>query len=123
MYAFVIYDKRDGNIFIARDPLGVKPLCYAYDKKGRLFVASEIKQLSQFKEIDEIREFPSGHFYHKGKFTKYYSYSKEFNSNSEEKIKKDLKEVLKPEQLLVRTIYNTRGGMDVTAECGREPNI
>src|SRR3989344_5734190 len=88
MYAFVIYDKRDGNIFIARDPLGVKPLCYAYDKKGRLFVASEIKQLSQFKEIDEIREFPSGNF------TKYYSYSKEFNSNSEEKIKKDLKKLI-----------------------------
>jgi len=39
------------------------------------------------------------------------------------RIYKDLKEVLKPEQLLVRTIYNTRGGMDVTAECGREPNI
>ena len=45
----------------------------------------------RLKEIEEIREFPSGHFYHKGKFTRYYSYPKGINGNSEEKIKKDLK--------------------------------
>ncbi|MGH7144177.1 MAG: asparagine synthase (glutamine-hydrolyzing) [Planctomycetota bacterium] len=44
IYAFAIYDGRDGSMLLARDGLGVKPLYYAALSQGVLF-ASEIKAL------------------------------------------------------------------------------
>jgi asparagine synthase (glutamine-hydrolysing) len=58
MFAFVVYDGRD--IFVARDPLGIKPL-YQGRKNGCLFFASEIKALEGV--VDSIQEFPAGHYY------------------------------------------------------------
>jgi asparagine synthase (glutamine-hydrolysing) len=43
-YAFAIADRSDGSVYLARDPLGVKPL-YWCGLGGRLHVASEIKAL------------------------------------------------------------------------------
>ena len=44
MYAFAIYDERDGSMFLARDPFRIKPLYYADD--GRTFrFASQVKAL------------------------------------------------------------------------------
>lgn len=57
MFAFFIYDKNKNSFFVARDPYGIKPLYYALDNLGNYHFASEIKQLSQFKEIDEISFF------------------------------------------------------------------
>lgn len=58
MFAFVVYD--GGDIFVARDPLGIKPL-YQGRKDGCLFFASEIKALEGM--VDSIQEFPAGHYY------------------------------------------------------------
>ena len=58
MFAFVIYDGE--NIFVARDPLGIKPL-YEGQKDGCLFFASEIKALEGV--VDSIQEFLPGHYY------------------------------------------------------------
>lgn len=44
MFAFVIYDTKKHTFFIARDPLGIKPLYWFYDGTTFLF-ASEIKAL------------------------------------------------------------------------------
>jgi asparagine synthase (glutamine-hydrolysing) len=44
MYAFVIWDRRDHEVFMARDPMGVKPLYY-YHSAGTLLFASEIRAL------------------------------------------------------------------------------
>lgn len=44
MFAFSVYDRKRGEIFLARDPLGIKPLVYAQLPSGFLF-ASEIKSL------------------------------------------------------------------------------
>ena len=41
MFAFVIYDKEERKLFIARDRIGIKPLYYFYDGKRFIF-ASEI---------------------------------------------------------------------------------
>jgi asparagine synthase (glutamine-hydrolysing) len=59
MYAFAIHDARDGSLFLARDPFGIKPLYYAND--GRAFrFASQVKALIQFGGIDRSPE-PAGH--------------------------------------------------------------
>ncbi|HUB60024.1 MAG TPA: asparagine synthase (glutamine-hydrolyzing), partial [Puia sp.] len=44
MFAFVIWDRRDHEVFMARDPMGVKPLYY-YGSDGTLLFASEIRAL------------------------------------------------------------------------------
>lgn len=44
MFAFAIYDLRDGTLFIARDRLGVKPLLYAATPDG-LFFSSEMHSI------------------------------------------------------------------------------
>jgi asparagine synthase (glutamine-hydrolysing) len=59
MFAFAIVS--GDELFMARDPLGIKPLYYG--KKGDvLFFASEIKALAE--AADDIHEFPAGHWYH-----------------------------------------------------------
>ncbi|RPJ26738.1 MAG: asparagine synthase B [Chloroflexi bacterium] len=59
MFAFVIID--GDEFFMARDPLGIKPLYYGMHNAG-LYFASEIKALSQV--TDDINEFPAGHWFH-----------------------------------------------------------
>jgi len=72
MFAFVIYNLKTKDIYVARDPLGVKPLYYTKTKEGEILFASELKQLAQFKDVEQIFEFPQGHYYFNGKFTKYF---------------------------------------------------
>ena len=50
IFSFAIYDSRDRSLFLARDPMGVKPLFYAVREK-QLFFASELKSLLCFPEI------------------------------------------------------------------------
>ncbi|HRE46495.1 MAG TPA: asparagine synthase (glutamine-hydrolyzing) [Aggregatilineales bacterium] len=50
MFAFAIWDARQRRIFIARDPLGKKPVYY-YHKGGLFAFASEIKALVELPEI------------------------------------------------------------------------
>lgn len=45
MFAFVIWDDAKKELFMARDRFGKKPLYYAYNKRGVLVAASEIKAL------------------------------------------------------------------------------
>ena len=59
MFAFAITDGDD--LVLARDPLGIKPLYYGYHGDALLF-ASEVKAL--VGRVDEIQEFPAGHWYH-----------------------------------------------------------
>lgn len=47
MFALAIADLRDGSLFLARDPMGEKPLYYA-DVGGAFVFASEIKAILQF---------------------------------------------------------------------------
>ncbi len=51
MFALVIYDKRRGQLFAARDRLGIKPLYY-YQQGGRFAFASELKSLLTLPFID-----------------------------------------------------------------------
>ncbi len=60
MFAFAI--KGPDHVFLARDPLGIKPLYYGFDHDGHLCFASEIKSLLQATE--DVRELPPGSWYH-----------------------------------------------------------
>lgn len=61
MFAFAI--QHNGEMFMARDPLGIKPLYYGKSADGKKFYfASEIKAL--MGQVGRIKEFPAGHWYH-----------------------------------------------------------
>ena len=86
MFAFAVYDHRDGSVFLARDRLGIKPLYYG-THEGNLLFASECKAILEFpgmsREMDpqalsdyfslmyvpapksifkRIRKLPAGHW-------------------------------------------------------------
>jgi asparagine synthase (glutamine-hydrolysing) len=52
MFAFMIYDKHEKKIFLARDRAGKKPLYYTL-QKNCLYVASEMKALLAIRDIDK----------------------------------------------------------------------
>ena len=59
MFAFAILDRDE--LFLARDPIGIKPLYYAMDGEN-LWFASEVKAL--LSKSAAIHEFPPGHWWH-----------------------------------------------------------
>jgi asparagine synthase (glutamine-hydrolysing) len=46
MFAFVLYDALRKRILLARDPLGIKPLYYAWNTEGTFLFASEVRTLA-----------------------------------------------------------------------------
>jgi asparagine synthase (glutamine-hydrolysing) len=69
-WSFVVVD---GDDFIAgRDPMGVKPLYYGLDERGRIYFASEMKPIAD--QCKSFSTFPPGHYYTaKTGFVKYYN--------------------------------------------------
>lgn len=68
-FACVIYDGDTGEYIAARDPIGIRPLYYGYDKDGVIIFASEPKNLIGLS--DKIMPFPPGYYYKNGRFTCY----------------------------------------------------
>ena len=97
MFAFIIYDTKTEELFIARDRLGIKPL-YISKKADEIIISSEINAivfLLKENKIDEmgqrqylklrtffnnrtiyedIKFFPPGHYLHKGQLVRYWEY-------------------------------------------------
>ena len=68
-FACIIYDGDLEEYIAARDPIGIRPLYYGYDKDGAIIFASEAKNLVQL--TDKIMPFPPGHYYKGGQFVCY----------------------------------------------------
>jgi asparagine synthase (glutamine-hydrolysing) len=51
MFAFAVWDMRAKRIFLARDPIGIKPMHYAFTSKGDLVFASELKGLLAHPDV------------------------------------------------------------------------
>jgi len=94
MFSLVIYNENNGDIFVARDRLGIKPLYY-YNKRNEWIFSSEISPIQSLvnSELDEfalrqyrklrmtikgytiynnIKMFPPGHYWLNGKLVKYW---------------------------------------------------
>lgn len=82
-FAFVVIN---GDDFIAgRDPMGVKPLYYGIDERGRTWFASEMKPLAD--QCKTFATFPPGHFYTpQTGFVKYYQPAYEDHTQAVEKL-------------------------------------
>lgn len=68
-FALIIFDGKSGKYIAARDPIGIRPLYYGYDRKGVILFASEAKNLVGMCE--RVMPFPPGHYYIDGKFVQY----------------------------------------------------
>lgn len=65
-FAMVIYDADSDQFIAARDPIGIRPLFFGYSPSGKIFFASEARNL--VKLVDKVCPFPPGHYYKDGKF-------------------------------------------------------
>lgn len=68
-FALILYDENTQSFIAARDPIGIRPLYYGYDREGAILFASEPKNLVGL--TDKILPFPPGHYYKDGTFTCY----------------------------------------------------
>ena len=68
-FACILYDADTREFIAARDPIGIRPLYYGYDKDGAVIFASEAKNLVGL--TDKIMPFPPGHYYKNGQFICY----------------------------------------------------
>ena len=119
IFSFIIYDKNNNSILVARDPIGVIPLYMGSDKNGNLLFASEMKCLAGI--CNDIKEFPPGTYMNeKLKYpVKYYTKSwMNYNNVSENKtivknIKKSLEDSVK-RQLMSDVPFGVllSGGLD-----------
>ena len=68
-FACIIYDGKTQEFIAARDPIGIRPLYYGYDKAGTIIFASEPKNLTGMCE--HILPFPPGCYWKGGEFHRY----------------------------------------------------
>ncbi len=68
-FACILYDGNKEEYIAARDPIGIRPLYYGYDKQEVIVFASEPKNLVGI--VDKIMPFPPGHYYKEGQFICY----------------------------------------------------
>ncbi len=68
-FAMILYDGEHDRWIAARDPIGIRPLYYGYDREGAILFASEPKNLVGL--TDKIMPFPPGHYYDGERFVCY----------------------------------------------------
>lgn len=59
-FSFGLYDKHNGILIVARDPIGITTLYYGYTPTGEVCVSSEMKAIDEI--CIRVKEFPAGHY-------------------------------------------------------------
>lgn len=62
MFAFAVYDRKSGEVFLCRDRVGIKPLYFAIED-GRLVFASEVKPILLARQCKPDVNLPRLDFY------------------------------------------------------------
>jgi len=58
MFAIVLYDLRSNQVYVARDPSGIKPL-YMYQDQNQVFFSSELRVLPYvISDLEESKDWP-----------------------------------------------------------------
>ncbi|OGV26632.1 MAG: asparagine synthase (glutamine-hydrolyzing) [Legionellales bacterium RIFCSPHIGHO2_12_FULL_37_14] len=94
-FASVIWDHEAQKLLAFRDPIGIRPLFYGYNKiDNSIMFASEMKVLHEL--CNEIKAFPPGHYYDGENFHAYINIAKgtHFKHKDLTKIFKNLQEKL-----------------------------
>jgi asparagine synthase (glutamine-hydrolysing) len=61
IFSFVLYDRKNDIVFVARDPIGVIPLYHGIDSESNCyFVGSELKTIQN--DCSNVEVFPPGHY-------------------------------------------------------------
>jgi asparagine synthase (glutamine-hydrolysing) len=60
IFAFILYDKLNKKVLVARDPIGIIPLYYGHTEDNEIMVASEMKCL--IDDCKTIDLFPPAHY-------------------------------------------------------------
>jgi asparagine synthase (glutamine-hydrolysing) len=60
-FAIILYDGEKDKLIAARDPIGIRPLFYGYNKQNEIIFASEVKAIIDI--VDHVFPFPPGHYY------------------------------------------------------------
>ena len=58
-FSFILYDKINNMLFVARDPFGITQLYYGLDAEGNIYFSSEMKAL---ESCISVNVFPSGSY-------------------------------------------------------------
>ena len=86
VFAFVLVDKTADEVWIARDPIGVRSL-FIGERDSALCVSSEMKSMvdADTSLVDNIRQFPPGNYYNvkSQEFTPFYSYDYPTNPSTD----------------------------------------
>lgn len=122
-FALVIYDDKQKKFIAARDPIGIRPLYYGYDKDGEIVFASEPKML--VGTCSKISPFPPGHYYENGKFVAYANpaYVTSYADDSLSEIEKNIHDLLiegvkKRLDADAKVGFLLSGGLDSSLVCG-----
>ncbi len=119
IFAFVIYDSKYDEYFVARDHMGIIPLYIGWDSDKIFYVSSELKALEGV--CNKIELFPPGHYFlsSKNDYVKWYlrdwrDYDQVKNAKSEIKKLRDSLEQAVRRQLMSDVPYGVllSGGLD-----------
>ncbi len=122
-FATVIFDEKSKEIIAARDPIGIRPMFYGYDKASdKITFASEAKAI--IDQVKKVYPFPPGHYYYQGEFIKYTQIfdQDKYHDDDHEKIFKEIHDRLKDGVIKRMTSdapigYLLSGGLDSSLVC------
>jgi asparagine synthase (glutamine-hydrolysing) len=58
IFGFILYDYKNGDVLVARDPIGIIPLYYGFSETNGLYISSEMKSIHDQCNNESLNVFP-----------------------------------------------------------------